>query len=57
MSDIIQMEKIPPQNLEAETSLLGAILLDKEAIFKVADIVTADDFYKNSHANIFETMM
>lgn len=57
MSDIIQMEKIPPQNLEAETSLLGSILLDKDAILKIADIVTADDFYKNSHANIFETMM
>ena len=57
MSDITQIEKIPPQNLEAEMSLLGSILLDKDAILKIADIVTADDFYKNSHANIFETMM
>lgn len=57
MSDITQIEKIPPQNLEAETSLLGSILLDKDAILKIADIITADDFYKNSHANIFETMM
>lgn len=57
MPDITQMEKVPPQNLEAEMSLLGSILLDKDAILKIADIVTADDFYKNSHANIYDTMM
>lgn len=57
MPDIIELQKIPPQNLEAEMSLLGSILIDKDAMFKIADIVDADDFYKNSHAGIFEIML
>lgn len=57
MSDITQIEKIPPQNLEAEMSLLGSILLDKDALIKIADTVDATDFYKNIHAAIFETML
>ncbi|MDO8490076.1 MAG: replicative DNA helicase [bacterium] len=47
---------IPPQNLEAEQSLLGALLIDKDAIIKIADVVTADDFYKDAHSLIFEVM-
>ena len=56
MSDITELEKIPPQNLEAEMSFLGSILLDKDAMLKIADIVDNDDFYKNAHSTIFETM-
>jgi len=52
-----EIEKVPPQSLEAEISFLGSILLDKEAITKVADIVSPEDFYKNSHARIYEIMM
>ena len=48
--------KIPPQNLEAEQSFLGCILLDKDSIIKVADIVTENDFYKDGHRIIFETI-
>ncbi|MFA5196890.1 MAG: replicative DNA helicase [Patescibacteria group bacterium] len=48
---------IPPQNLEAEVSLLGSILLDKEAIVKVADIVIASDFYKDAHGDIYQAML
>lgn len=48
---------IPPQNIEAEISVLGAILLDKEAIIKVADIITPDDFYKDTHGIIFRAML
>jgi len=55
MPEITEIEKIPPQNLEAEMSLLGAILIDKEAMLKITDLVEADDFYKNSHAQIFAT--
>ncbi len=50
MSDI---EKIPPQNLEAEMSLLGSILIDKDAMLKVADIVSDEEFYKNAHRDIY----
>lgn len=49
--------KVPPQNIEAEQSLLGALLLDKEAIFKVIDIVNSEDFYKDTHRFIYESMV
>jgi replicative DNA helicase len=56
MSDNI-INKIPPQSLEAEMSLLGSVLLDKDAILKIADIVQPEDFYKNAHTQIFEAML
>lgn len=48
---------IPPQNTEAEISVLGAVLLDKDAIIKIADIISADDFYKDAHGKIFGAML
>ncbi|MBT4071961.1 MAG: replicative DNA helicase [Candidatus Magasanikbacteria bacterium] len=51
------MGRVPPQNIEAEMSLLGAILLDKEAMFKIVDLMEAEYFYKNSHKRIYETML
>ncbi len=50
------MKTLPPQNTEAEASLLGAILLDVDAIVKVADKISADDFYDERHARIYEAM-
>ena len=48
--------KIPPHSLEAEESLLGCLLIDKDAIIKVADNLTAEDFYRDGHKIIFEAM-
>jgi len=48
--------KVPPQNLEMEQSLLGALLIDKDAIIKVADILNSEDFYKDGHKFIYESM-
>jgi replicative DNA helicase len=45
-----------PLNNEAEASLLGAILIDADAIVKVADIIMADDFYDEKHKHIFEAI-
>jgi replicative DNA helicase len=45
--------KVPPQNIEAEASMLGSLLIDKEAIIKIADVVAADDFYVDRHRIIF----
>ena len=45
----VSADKLPPQNLDAEKSLLGCLLLDKESINKVADIVKPEDFYQRSH--------
>lgn len=57
MTDITEIEKIPPQNLEAEKSLLGSILIDKEAMIKIADMIDLEDFYKMAHTLIFEVML
>lgn len=46
------VEVTPPQNLDAEKSLLGAMLLDKDTIVKVADIIRPDDFYDERHGYI-----
>ncbi len=51
-----QLEKIPPQNLEAEQAVLGSLLIDKDAIIKIMDIVTPEDFYKDKHKMIFEAI-
>jgi len=50
-------EKLPPQNVEAEQSLLGCLMLDKNAIVKVADLVNANDFYKDTHKEIYQAML
>jgi len=49
--------KIPPQDLESESSVLGALMLDKNAILKVADILEPDDFYHPSHQKIFRVIL
>ena len=48
--------KLPPQNIEAEASVLGALLIDKEAIYKIADILRPEDFYKPAHGKIYEAI-
>lgn len=53
----IPIEKVPPQNIEAEQSVLGAILLDNDAINKVLEIISVDDFYKEAHRRIFWRMI
>lgn len=55
----IKLEKgiLPPQNIDAERSLLGAVLLDKNAIFKILDVVNIEDFYRPDHGLIFEAML
>jgi len=52
-----QVEKIIPQNIEAEMSVLGSLLLDKEAMIRIGDTLIADDFYLPKHQDIFETMV
>lgn len=49
--------RLPPNNVEAEQSVLGAVLIDKDAIIRVADILRPDDFYLPIHEKIFETML
>ncbi len=49
--------KLPPQNVEAEQSVLGGILIENAAIHKVLEILKPDDFYRGSHQRIFDAMI
>jgi replicative DNA helicase len=51
------LRKVPPQNLEAESSVLGGILLENEAINRVLEVLTPEDFYRESHRRIFRAMI
>ncbi len=50
-------ERVPPQNIEAEQAVLGAMLIDKEAIAKATELLSADDFYREAHRVIFSAML
>jgi len=51
------LRKVPPQNLEAESSVLGGILLENDAINLVLELLRAEDFYRESHRKIFRAMI
>ncbi len=50
-------DRLPPQNIEAEQSVLGAVLLDNEAIATAIEHLTSSDFYRDSHKKIFVSML
>jgi replicative DNA helicase len=50
------LDRVPPQNIEAEQAVLGAILLDSEALITAMERVKSEDFYKGIHQRIFEAM-
>ncbi len=49
--------RIPPQSIEAEQSVLGSVLLSKDAIIQIGDALHPDDFYEERHKNIFQAMV
>ncbi len=49
--------KIPPSSLESERSLLGSLLIDREGVIRIADIISADDFYDEGHWLIFGSVI
>src|SRR5579862_3706390 len=49
--------KVPPQNLDAEQAVLGSILIDKNAIYRVADLLTPPDFYSPANEKIFDVIL
>jgi replicative DNA helicase len=51
------LNQVPPQNIEAEQSVLGGLLIDKNGIIKIADFLRPDDFYKPAHQKIYETVL
>ena len=48
---------MPPQSVDAEMSVLGALMLDREAMYRVADILSVRDFYKPAHQLIYQAML
>lgn len=49
--------RVPPHSLEAEKSTLGSLLIDKDAIIKIADILQSDDFYHEKHAMVYRAIL
>ena len=48
--------KVPPHNIEAEKSVLGSVMIEKNAIIKIADLIHPEDFYYDTHATIYTAM-
>ncbi|WNQ11482.1 replicative DNA helicase [Paenibacillus aurantius] len=57
MEGELLLERVPPQNTEAELAVLGAILLDSEALVTAMERVSSDDFYREAHRHIYESMI
>jgi len=56
MSTNPPVDRVPPHNLEAEQSVLGSMLLERDAIARVVELVRPEDFYRDAHRRIFETI-
>lgn len=50
-------QKVPPQSIDAERSVLGALMIDSAAVTRVVDVVEPDDFYRDSHSEIFKIVL
>lgn len=50
-------KKLPPQHLEAERAVIGGMLLDREAIHRVVEVILPEDFYRNAHQKIYEAIL
>ncbi|HOB20776.1 MAG TPA: replicative DNA helicase, partial [Candidatus Atribacteria bacterium] len=57
METITRMQHIPPHNIEAEQSVLGSMLLDKEAVAAATEVLQSDDFYVEAHKEIYEAIL
>lgn len=53
----MEMMKTPPHDMRAEQSVLGAMILDKEAILDIIEIIKAEDFYREAHKIVFDSIM
>jgi replicative DNA helicase len=53
----IRPDRVPPHNLEAEESVLGAMMLSAEAIAEVVEVVRPQDFYRSAHRKVFEALL
>ncbi|EOO64977.1 replicative DNA helicase [Bacillus cereus] len=56
MSDVLA-DRTPPHNIEAEQAVLGAILIDQDALTSASELLVPDSFYRTKHQKIFEVML
>src|SRR5579871_3414856 len=49
--------RVPPQDIEMEKALLGALMLSQQAIYEVTDLVSVESFYAGKHRTIFDSML
>ena len=54
---VASIDRLPPHNLEAEQSMLGSLLIDRDAIIRVAAALKADDFYSSANGAIFQAIV
>lgn len=54
---VIADARIPPQNIEAEQWVLGGILIENKALFRVLEVISGEDFYREAHRKIFAAMV
>jgi replicative DNA helicase len=57
MENFAPIDKIPPQNLEAEQSTLGSMMIDRAALEKGIDMLQPEDFYRDAHQKIFDALI
>jgi replicative DNA helicase len=57
VADSGRIERLPPQNTEAEEAVLGALLIDPDAIIRVATFLRPEDFYREKHGWIYDTVL
>lgn len=56
MTDLLN-DRLPPQNIEAEQAVLGAVFLEPSALTLASEVLIPDDFYRMSHQKIFNAML
>ena len=57
MPESLALEKLPPQNIDAEMAVLGSMLIDEEAVGTAIEVLSSEFFYKDSHRNIYNCIV
>jgi replicative DNA helicase len=53
----VSIDRLPPQSLDAERSVLGALLIDRDAVIEVAEVLRPEDFYRSDHGAIYDAVL
>src|SRR5512146_357210 len=53
----VSIDRLPPQSVEAEQSVLGALLIDRDAVIEVAELLQPGDFYRQAHGQVYAAVL